>query len=154
MAAAGEDEIVEGPPAVPQGRQDALEGVVHDDGRRPGEIPAEVGLRLGQDAGVRAHPAQDVGGQQHPHPGEEQAAEEAEEHVGVDGLADPVPILGPEVPGDHHPRAGGRPVEEADEQVDQRPRGADGGQGLLAQEVAHDDGVGGVVELLEELAQK
>ena len=150
----GEDEVVEGPLAVAQGHHDALKGIVHDDDRRAHEVPTEVGFRLGEHGGVRAHPPQDMGGQEHPHHGEKEPAQQAKEHVGVDGLADLVAFSGSEVSGDHHPCAGGRAVEEADEQADEGTGGADGGQGFLAQEVAYDEGVGRVIELLEELAQK
>ena len=47
----------------------------------------------------------------------------------------------------------GHALTEADEQVDGRAAGAYCGQRIAAQKVADDDGVGGVVELLEQVAK-
>ena len=53
----------------------------------------------------------------------------------------------------HHARAHGKPLTEADEQIDGRPAGAHGGKGIAAHKIAHDDAVGGVVQLLQQVSE-
>ena len=68
----------------------------------------------------------------------------------MDGLADLLGLLGPVVLGHHHRRAGGKAHEKAHQQIDEGPgAAANGGQGLLAHEISHDDGIGGIIKLLK-----
>lgn len=55
---------------------------------------------------------------------------------------------------DDHCRAGGKPYEQVDEEVDERARSAHGGQRLRANELPHDDGVRRVVKLLKNVPNK
>ena len=72
----------------------------------------------------------------------------------MDGLRHAFRIPGAEVAADDHASAHGGAHEEGDHQKDQACGGFDGGKGRVPKEFADDPGVGGVVELLEELAQK
>ena len=149
-----DDQVVQGAAAVAQGVHDAGEGVVHNHRADPGKVAAEVADSVIHHLGVGLHPPQQRGGEAHAHGGEEDAAEQAQQHRGVDGAGHPVIVPRAEIAGDGHTRAGGRTGEEADHQEHQRARGADGGQGVIPQESADDQRVGGVIELLKELAEK
>ena len=65
-----------------------------------------------------------------------------------------VPAAGAEVLGDGHHRTGRQAGEDAHRQVDDDGGGAHGGQGHLAHEPAHHQGVHRIVELLEKGAQQ
>ena len=64
-----------------------------------------------------------------------------------------LPILGPQVLGHHDAGTHGHALAEADEQEDGRAAGANGCQSVAAQEIAHDDGISRIVQLLEQVAQ-
>ena len=72
---------------------------------------------------------------------------------GVHGNLGILPILGPQVLGHHDAGTHGHALAEADEQEDGRAAGANGCQSVAAQEIAHDDGIGRIVQLLEQVAQ-
>ena len=150
----GDDEVVEGMAAVAQRLHDAHAGVVKGEAKAAGKVDADVGDALGHDLRRGAHPAQDDGGQGGADEGQGRAGEQGEEDGVVDGLAHLLRLPGAEVAGDHHARAHEDAGEEAHEKEDQGPRGGDGGQGPVAQQVPHDEGVRRVVELLEEVPQE
>ena len=58
------------------------------------------------------------------------------------------------MPGHQHTGAQADPVDKAGEQKDQTAGRPHRGQGFAAQEVAHDEGVHRVVQLLEQIAEK
>ena len=72
----------------------------------------------------------------------------------MDGAAHALPILGTKVAGHHNARAQRHAVDKAGQEKDQTAGGADSGQSLAAQEVADDEGVGCIVQLLEKVADK
>ena len=72
---------------------------------------------------------------------------------GVDGDARFLFIFCAEVLAHDDACADGHALTETDEQVDGRAAGTHSGQRVAAQKVADDDGVGGVVKLLEQVAQ-
>ena len=72
----------------------------------------------------------------------------------MDGQPEILVVPGAEILGDDHAGAGGETHEKAHQGVDGGTGGAHGGQRLLADEVAHHDGVHGVVELLEQVADE
>lgn len=72
----------------------------------------------------------------------------------MDGQTHVVVVLGTEIPGDDHPCADGDAAQKADEHEDKAAGGADRGQRVAAQKVAHNQGVGGVIELLKEIAEE
>ena len=69
----------------------------------------------------------------------------------MDGQGEVFLIPGAVVFGDEYAGAQGDALEQADHHKDEVGRGADGGQSLLADELPDDEGVGGVVELLEKI---
>ena len=64
-----------------------------------------------------------------------------------------LPVLGSQKLGHHDTGTHGDALAEPDEQEDGRAAGADGCQRVAAHKVAHDDGIGGVVQLLQHVAQ-
>ena len=62
-------------------------------------------------------------------------------------------VPGTQILGDDNARAHGHTLAEADQQVDGRAAGAHGSQRVAAHKIAHDDAVGGVVHLLQQVAQ-
>ena len=140
--------------AVTDRLQDACTYIVHDHGDRAEEVHPEVGDRVGQHAVRCAHPAQDLRRQYYAHHGERHTGGNAQCHCGVDGAAHPVPVLSAEIPRHHHAGAQRDAVDKARQQKDQAAGRADGGQGLAAQKVADDQGVGGVIQLLKQVADK
>ena len=149
-----DDQEVQGPLAVAQGVHDTGKGVVHHTRAHTGEVAPEVADGIGQHLGIRVHPQQQRRGEQYADDGEDQAADEAQQHGGVDGSGHLVIVPCAEIAGDGHAHAAGGAGEEADKQEDQGAGGADGGQRVVAQEVADDQRVGGVVQLLKQLAQE
>ena len=79
---------------------------------------------------------------------------QAQGYRSVDGAAHALPILGTKVAGHHNACAQRHAVDKAGQEKDQTAGGADSGQGLAAQEVADDEGVGCIVQLLEKVADK
>ena len=150
----GDDQEVQRALAVTQRVHDACKGIVHHTRAHTGEIAPEVADGVGQHLRVGVHPPQQGGGEQNADDGEDQAADQSQQHGGVDGAGHLVIIPCAEVTGDGHAHAAGGSREEADQQEDQGAGGADGGQRVVAKEVADDQGVGGVVQLLEQLAQE
>ena len=140
--------------AVAHGLEDAHGNIIEEYRQAAVEIRPEVGDGVGQHIRRRTHPPQQLGCQHHAHHRQDQAAGDAEGQTGVDGQLEIFPVPSAVVLGDQHARAQGGALQEADNHKDQIGRGTDGGQGLLADKVADDQGVGGVVELLEQIAQE
>ena len=85
---------------------------------------------------------------------EKNAADHRKEHSGADAPAHALRVPRAEVLRDDDARAGRECNESIDEQVgDTGRRAADRGERGLAERAADDDGVGGVVELLEQRAE-
>ena len=59
-----------------------------------------------------------------------------------------------ELLGDDHACAEADAVDEAYKQENEVACAADGGKGPVAEQIAHDEGIGGVVELLKEVSEK
>ena len=63
------------------------------------------------------------------------------------------PVLCSQILRHHHTGTYGDALTEADEQVDGGAAGAYGGKSVGTYKIAYDDGVGGVVQLLQQVAQ-
>ena len=81
--------------------------------------------------------------------GDKDAEDKAEGVGGGDGALYTALILCAHYTGDDDVEAGGNAGKDVHEQADDGSRGTDGGDGLLACEVADDHNVGGVVECLK-----
>ena len=138
---------------VAGGVQDAGGHVIHHAEQHPAKVDADIGHGIGQHLGGGVH-----GHQQSP-PAGNAAHRQQKPHDhrngkgGVHRLAGLPAITRAQILRYHHARAHGKPLTEADEQVDGRPAGAHGGKGVAAHKIAHDDAVGGVVHLLQQVAE-
>lgn len=150
----GDDQEVQRALAVAQRVHNAGKGIVHHTRTHTGKVAPEVADGVGQHLRVGVHPPQQGGGEQHTDDGEDQTADQSQQHGSVDGAGHLVVVPRAEIAGNGHAHAAGGAGEEADQQEDQRAGGADGGQRVVTQKVADDQGVGGVVQLLEQLAEK
>ena len=72
----------------------------------------------------------------------------------MDGLADLFRAVGAVVLADDHAGTAGHPQKEADERIDDGRYRSHGGEGLVADEVAHHPCVHHVVQLLEQIARQ
>ena len=72
----------------------------------------------------------------------------------MDGARDIFIVARTEVLGDGDARAHGRTDEEAREQHDERAGRADGGEGVRAEVLSHDESVGRAVKLLKDLTDE
>lgn len=145
------DEVIEGMGGVAAGLQDAHEDVVHDQARAAGEIDFQIQGRVGEHVLRRTHGPQDHRREQHPQRRKEHAEEQPHGHGRVDGLGGLLRILRADISGDHDARAHGEAGEGAHGQIDDGARAGHGGQGVAPHQVAHDQGVGGVIELLKQI---
>ena len=151
----GGDQKIEGALGVAHGPQDAGAHVVEEGGDASGEVDPQVDGGVGQHIGRRAHQPQGGPGGGDPQHGDAHAGGQGQGDGRVDGAAEALRVPGAVPLGDDHRGPRGEPHEEVHQKVDEHRRGAThGGQSLLAHEVAHDDGVHRVVELLEEGAQQ
>lgn len=140
--------------AVAHGVENAYKHIVHhrEDGAQ--KVETEILDGLGEHLRGSAHPPQDGGGEGHAQHGEESTCRQAEDDGGVDGLLHHVVFSGAVGAGDHHAGAHGQAVEEADEHKNETAGGADRRQGIVVDVVAYAPSVKGVVQLLEQVAEK
>ena len=150
----GGDEVVQRVAAVAHRLHNALALVIHHQPHAAGKIGADVGGRLRHDPLRGAHPAQHLRGEQHPHHGKESPRRQAEGNIGMDGGAHLFGLPRTEKAGDHHAGAHRYAAEKAHQQKYQRAGAGNRRQGAVAQQVADDQRVGGIVELLEQVAQQ
>ena len=150
---AGEDKKIQRPGGVAHGAENAASHVVDEKTRDPTQVDAQIDRGLRHHVLRRAHEVQQGPHQGYAQQGEEQAQYKSGGHGGLDGAVELVHVPGAEVLADDNARADGEAVEEKDHHIDDHGGGADGRQGLLADEVADDDGVHRVIEHLKHIAQ-
>ena len=148
------NQIPHGAAAVADRLQNAGAHIVHDHRDRAEKVGAEVRHRVDQNVFGRTHPAQDLRGQQHAHHRQHRARRKPQRHRGVDRAAQTFPVLGTEIPRHHNARAQRHAVDKARQQKNQAAGGADRRQRLAAQKIAHDQRVGGIVQLLKQVADE
>ena len=140
--------------AVAHGVEDAHHDVVHDDENGTAEIVAEIDDGQGEDFLGGVHEPQDGGSSADTQNRQQDAHSQSESHGGVNGLVHDVIILGAVVFGDDDTGTHRQAAEETHHQENQTAGGTDGGQGVVADEIAHSPGVEGVIKLLEHIAQE
>ena len=150
----GYDQIEQGVFAVAYGVENAHENVIHDRKQTAAEVKTEIFDGLGQHFRRCAHPAQDHRRQADTHNGQHRTGHKAEGNGCVDGLAHGVILLGTESTGNDHTGTHSQAVEKADHHEDQTAGGADGGQGIVTDEITHTPGIEGVIKLLEHIPKK
>ena len=150
----GKDEKIQGTLAVAHRPQDARAHIVEHQPADAHKIDAQIGGGLGHHVFGSPHQPQKGGGQQHPGQGDHHGQKQRDGDGGVHRVVHIPAASRAEGPGDHHRGARGKAVEEAQQRIDQRARGAHGGQSLGADKIAHHDGVHRVVQLLKNEAEQ
>ena len=148
---AADDQVVQGAAGVAHGPQDARAHVEQQHGDGAEEVQAQVGGGVPHDLLGVLGPPQGVGGQEDADDRYQRARRQAEGDGGVDGPGELGLVVRPVAVGDDHRGPGGQAGEDAHHQLhDHGSRAAHGGQGVRTHELAHDDGINGAVELLEQ----
>ena len=126
-----------------------------DDGENStGEIPAEIGDRLGHHIRWGAHPAQNRGGEGYTCHRQKKTGGQTHGHIRVDGNAHIFVILRAEDSRDDNTGTHGNAVEETHNHMDQTAGGTDGCQRGITDEFTHDPGVEGMIKLLKNIAEE
>ena len=133
-------------PRIPGRLQDADERVVHDKTGCARKIDPEIRDGFRQHLGRRLHEDQHRFCKDDADDGHEDGEEETEGDGRMDGLFGLFPVARADEVRDD--------VEKSDDEKDEVAGACDGGEGVVADIVADDDGVGGVVELLEQVAEE
>ena len=133
--------------------QDARRHVVHHAEQHAAEVDLHISHSVLQHLRRGVHPHQQAAGDQNAADGQHQAQDARNGKRGVHRDLRVLPVLRAQILRHHNARAHGHALAEPDQQKDGRPAGAHRGQRVAAQKVAHNDGVGGVVQLLKQVAQ-
>ena len=146
-----DDEEVQRRAAVAHGAHDPAEGVVHHHADRAGKDDADIGDGELHHVLGRAHQAQQPGRERRAGERQQRGGDQVEGHGGVDRQTHLFLVPRAEEAGDDDARADRDADEEADEQKAQVARRADGGERAVADEIAHDQRVRHVIELLKQV---
>lgn len=149
-----QDQVIKRMPAVSDGLEDADQYVVEDKCQRTGEINPEIEDRVRHDVCGSSHPDKHLGSQDQTDDRQKDACHKGERHVGMDGALKFFNLARAVIAGDHNACAHGDAVKKADHEKDQAAGGADCREGVASEKVSYDQGVGCVVELLEQISQK
>ena len=150
---AGHQQEIEWPLAVAQRAHEGAGDVVQQGEGDATEDGADVDVRDVDDVVGGVGPDQHRPGQGHRHHREHDGEKEAQPD-GIGGVAPHLSVvLRAEGPRDGDGEAAGDAVDEAQYQIVQAAHAAHRRQRIHAHEAAHDDGIGQIVELLEQTAQ-
>ena len=152
---ARDDEEVQRAAGVAHGPQDAGTHVIQKGRDGAQHVNAQIGEGKVHDVGRGAHGAQRPGRGRHADCCKTKPRGQSQRHRGMHRTADALCVVRTVRLRDDHCRAGGKPHEQVDEEVDERARSAaHGGQRLRANELPHDDGVRRVVKLLKKRTEQ
>ena len=146
-------QVDQGPAGVPGGVQNAGGHIVHDAEQHAAKIDADVGHSVVQHLSGGVHPDQQCPAAGHAADGQEQAHHHRDGQGGVHGFLGLFAVSGPQELGHDHTGTHGHALAEADEQIDGGAAGTHRRQGVGAHEIANDDAVGGIVQLLQKIAE-
>ena len=138
--------------AVPKSLKNSHEEVVHDKAESTHKIDSEVHQRIHEYFIGCAHKVQNLRRGYFPDQGDCDSAAETESDRCVNGPPQCLHIAGTEVFSDDHTCTDGDTVEESDKKHDQTSGRTDGGKCVTAQKITHDQSVGRVVKLLEQMS--
>ena len=149
----GSAQVEQAPLGVAGGVQDTGRHVIHHAEQHTAKIEPHIEHRILQHLCGGVH-----GGEQGPADGNAAHGQDRTQNGrkgqrGVHRSVRALPVLGSQKLGHHDTGTHGNTLAEPDEQEDGRSAGADGCQRVAAHKVAHDDGIGGVVQLLQHVAQ-
>ncbi len=134
--------------------QDAAAEVVEQDARDPREIDRQIAGGLRHDVLRRPHEPQRRADGEPAQRGGDHAGDERQRHGRMHGFAQSLVIMRAVALGNDHGRAGGKARAEAHDGVDDRRDGPDRRLRLLADELSDHQRVHGIVELLEQKADR
>ena len=147
---AGGGQEKEGPLGVPDGPQDARAKVVDHHGGHAQKDDPHIEHRLVQQVGRGVHPAQQGGQQGDARQDQHRAAAHRQQQGGVDGVVDPLPVLGAVAAGHDHAAPDGQAQKQVDHQAVQRGGGPHRRHGAAAGELPQHDDVGRVEQQLQD----
>ena len=150
----GNDEENEGHDGISDGTHKGGGDVIAHCNGHSCEDDADIAAGGGEDIVADVYEAKEGVEEDEAKNGKHGGGSEAEGKRSGDGLLDLFLILCAEEAGCYEAKAGGEAVEEADDGAVEGGGRADGGVGLLAQELADDAGIGEVIELLEEVSEE
>ena len=146
-------QIEQRPLGVARRIQDARRHVVHDAEQHTAEVDLHIGHRVLQHLRRGIHGREQGTADEDAADGQDEAQKHGQRQCGVHGPLRILAVLRAKILRHHDARTHCDALTEADEQKDGRAAGADGCQRIAAHKVADDDGVGGVVQLLKQVAQ-
>ena len=133
----GGNQVVEGTPGVAHRAQQRRAEVIQHGGGHAQEVDPQIKGRQGQDGVRHLHQMQQRTGGGDAHHGQQNTAEERQQHGGVHRLAQALPVARAGIAGRQNIGAHGQSHEQVHHQVDEGGVGAHGGQGVVSGEFAH-----------------
>ena len=150
----GKNQIVKRMTAVAHGLHHAAQGIVEHESETAREEDTCIGDGERHHVLGRIHPAEDRRGHRDADKRHQQTGEETEGEIRADRGLQLFRVFRAVIARDQNAGAGGDAHKKADEQIVEIPRGADGGQRVVAEHAPDDQRVGGVIELLKEIADE
>ena len=150
----GQQQHIEGSPAITQGPQHCRGNVVDELEEQPQGVNAEVGHRIPKQ--VILHPQHPVQQPSCPNKGQDgkgHAHSHQHQHGGGHTPAHLRHGSGPVELGNHNGGTSGHAHGNRDKQQGQRGTGAHSRQGCLSHKIAHNDAIYRIVELLQQVAR-
>lgn len=138
---------------ISHGIQYAGNHVIQHGKNRSRKINFQIDDGFRQDLFRRVHPQEQRSADQNAQDAHDNAQEKGDGDGSMDRFLNPVPILPPQVLGDDDPGTHGRTLGEGDDQKNHGSAGSHGCQRIGANAFSHDDGVKGIVKLLQQVSQ-
>ena len=151
---AGNNQEIEGRPAVPKRPKNGGKHIVADRGQHSAAQDGDVGKRLGEDRLRRVHVPQQRPEEEQGEPGHRGGHRHVQHHHSRDGPPEPLLVMGAEMPGHHNAVPAVHADGEVHQQVVEGRRCAHGGNGGVPQAVAHHHRVHHGIELLKDISDK
>ena len=147
-----EHQEVQGTAAVANGTEDTGAHIVQHQTGNTAEVDLQIGLGLHKHILRSFHQGQHDGGQENAHHRADEADDQGKRNGGVHRLVDAFGVFGAKALGDDHTGTHRHTGEEAHQHIDDGGSGTHRRQRLFADELAHHDGVHGIIKLLEQIA--
>lgn len=140
--------------AVSDGLQDADKNVIEDERQRAHKINPEIQQGIGQDVCRCAHPDQHLRSEDQTDDRQQNTGDNPEGNIRMDCTLQTVDLSCSIIAGDYNACAHCDTVEKSNHQKNQTSGRTDGSECVAAEKVADDQGVGGIIKLLEQISEK